>query len=351
VAAGPSAAEFRSLIAAGVAAPSADNRHVVRFKPSGSALHLCVDAAAMCDLPHHRVSFHEMSFGAVIENICIAAAASGFAVTVVPDDAWRTSGAVATVHFSASPDMRAHPLADAILARHTNRRLYSRRRIGDAILDEIAASAQAHPGTRVRWLDDAASRRTALTAIRLAESERFRRRELHAELFSSIRFDSGWKQSADEGLAPGSLEVEPFLRGPFALLRRWPVQKALNAAGAASLLGLRAGWLPARSAPHLGVLLVDSDCQRPWLAAGRALQRLWLTAARNGVALQPMAAAIALVAQQAGSGWARQSVQAHLVDLIGSLAGERTAVMLVRAGYARSPSVVAGRQPLDAYLV
>lgn len=342
-------ATFRALIAAGVAAPSADNRHVLRFEPRENALRLFVDAAAIANLPRHRASFHEMSFGAVIENIDIAAAAQGFAVTIVPDDTWRTRGNVATLHFSPLPVTRAEPLADVIAVRHTNRRLYSKRRLRDSLLDELAAGAAAHSGASVRWLDDASSRRAALALIRLAEAERFRRRELHAELFSSIRFDVGWKRSADEGLAPGSLEIEPFLRGAFRLLRQWPVQRAVNAAGAAALLGVRAGWLPARSAPHLGLLVVDSHCSRPWLTAGRALQRFWLIAAKNGVAVQPMAAAIALVEQEPASGWVRPRLQARLAQGLGALTGGRIAAMLLRAGYARSPSVVAGRKPVAAY--
>ena len=49
------------------------------------------------------------------------------------------------------------------------------------------------------WLDDVGLRKKTLRLIRIAETERFRSRELHHELFSAVRFEAGWRTPTPEG--------------------------------------------------------------------------------------------------------------------------------------------------------
>jgi hypothetical protein len=248
----------------------------------------------------------------------------------------------------------AEPALDgAIERRHTNRRFYRRERVRPDALERIAAAADAVPDARLRWLDIASWRRAALRAIRVAETERFHRASLHRELFGAIRFDAGWQRSVDEGLAPGSLEVEPPLRGAFAALRRWPLMHALNSVGVHHLLGVRAGDLPCRLAPHLGVIeSVNASPAAQAVAAGRALERAWLAATADGVALQPFAAPMALLRQPAGDGAVSANAQARLRSALAAITEGRpdSAWMFIRIGLARPPSVTTGRPPLDRFI-
>lgn len=107
-----------------------------------------------------------------------------------PDPAERHR--IAELQWTAT-SQSADPLSAHIEARHTNRRFYQRTRLSTARLEQLNAAALRVPGTQLRWLDAPAQRRPALRAIRLAETERFKQRELHHELFSAVRFDVGWK--------------------------------------------------------------------------------------------------------------------------------------------------------------
>ena len=71
------AEEMRRLLESAIQAPSADNRHVVRFEPyeNGVRLHVTDDATRAA--PRHRIVFHEIAFGAIIENIALAATVLG----------------------------------------------------------------------------------------------------------------------------------------------------------------------------------------------------------------------------------------------------------------------------------
>jgi nitroreductase len=339
------------LVEAGVQAPSADNRHAVRFELLPNALRLWVDRQAIERVPAHRLAFFEISFGAVIENIAIQAADSQLTCDIEINDKWHEDFQVATLTFSPNAEkMRGDSLADAIYTRHTNRRLYRRSSVAASILDELADSVSRYPGTQIRWLDGPMLRKRALRLVRMAEAERFRRRALHSELFESIRFDHGWHTASDEGLPPGALEIEPLFRGAFSALRYWSVQRTLNRLGGATMLGWRAGWLPAWSAPHLGLVCYSGEPSARWIWVGRAFQRLWLAATSLGAALQPMAAPIALVTQAAGDGWVSAPLQARLKEILSGLSAGALPCMIFRLGYARPSRIHATRKPVSAYL-
>jgi hypothetical protein len=344
---------LHDILRSGIAAPSADNRHRIRFGLTEDSVSVIATDVAEWSAQPHRETLAHISHGAVVENMSLRAAARGFPLAVrwAPDPA-RPEIVARCAWDTAS--RAAEPLLDAAIeGRRTNRRFYRRQRLGPDVLDHIAAAAGAVPRARLRWLDDAPLRRTALHAIRLAETERFRRESLHRELFDAIRFDAGWRRSVDEGLPPGSLEVEPPMRGLFAALRRWPLMRALNTIGVHRLLGLRAGDLPCRLAPHLGIVECDDPSRTlAAAAAGRALERAWLAATAEGVALQPFAAAMALLRQPAGGMWVSAQAQARLRTDLAGLTGGRpdSAWIFVRVGLARSPSVASGRPPLERFL-
>ena len=345
-------AAWRAIVAAALRAPWADNRPALRFEWRDGALEwLLTDTQD--DLPHRRW-LALVACGAALENARLRAASLGLQLVhaTAPDaqPALVARSRIASPLDRAAADLE---LAAQIERRCTNRRFYRRDRLMPAA--ELAIAAAAGPSWT--WLSGAARRR-ALTALRVAEAERFRRPRLHQELFEAIRFDVGWSATTTHGLPPGALEIERALRRPFAWLRHPRVMSALTAFGVPAALGVRAADLPCRLAPRLAMIVdeaeSDADDERGRaLAAGRALQRGWLAAAVNGVAMQPLAAVGALLRQRAGGGWVSAGTQQRLRELLAetSSSGAPKAVHLfVRLGYARPPTVLTSRADVDSAL-
>jgi hypothetical protein len=340
------------ILRSGLQAPSAENRHYLRFEIAGDAVRLVsTDTATWAEQPHRQM-LALLAYGAVVENMSLHAAQAGQSQTT----RWLPEAArpelIAECRWTASTPV-TDPLAQAIPNRHTNRRFYQRTPVPEEIRARVSAAASAVPQARLVWLDDAAARRTALRVIRVAETERFRHEALHRELFGAIEFEAGWQRSTAEGLPPGTLEVEPPMRPAFAALRHWPLMRALSRIGVHHLLGLRAAYMPARLCPHLALLACDID--DPTLAAlnaGRALERTWLAATHEGLAVQPMAAAPVLARQRPGGGWVSAPAQQRILQGLGELTGGRafSAFMLVRVGHAPAPSLVTGRRDLGEFL-
>lgn len=342
---------LRQILAAGIRAPSAENRHYLRFEPTGAAVSLLATDHGSWAAQPHRKWLALMAYGAVAENMALRAGALGYAQHVRWQPEPGRPDCMAQFSWVATGEP-ADPLAAAIDARHTNRRFYRREPVEAQALQQVAKAAQGVPGAQVRWCDAAPARGLALRALRLAETERFRRRELHGELFSAVRFEQGWRAAADEGLPPGALEVEAAMRLPFQALRHWPVMRGASFVGAHWALGLRAGFLPCALAPHIGLLLAQGDGEDERdLLAGRALQRVWLAAHNEGLAFQPFAAPVALSRQRPGGGWVGPALQRRLDALLEelTLGHEGRAAMFFRVGRAPLPATRTARLPLECY--
>lgn len=347
----PEADPLRRILAAAVLAPSAENKHYLRFEALADCVRLfTTDRASWADQPHRQM-LALLSYGAVVENAALRSAELGYALaaTWLPEPGEPELMAELRWEASTAP---SDPLGHAIEARHTNRRFYRRARVSAEALARVSAAAQTSPHTPLLWLDDAAPRALALKAIRIAETERFRRQALHGELFGAVRFELGWKQTADEGLPPAALQIEPLMRTPFALLRHWRVMRAANLLGAHFALGLRAGYLPCALSPQIGLILASEPRQEVGaLQAGRTFERVWLAATAEGLALQPMAAATALTHQKSGDGWVSAGARARLSELLNEMRQGHSAqpYLLFRLGQADAPSVVTARRPLEDY--
>ncbi len=339
--------QFLSLVRAGILAPSADNRHPFRFAYSSDTIRVRGDESFL-NASYHRGILLRISLGAVVQNLMLEAGTQGFGVRThwFPDPA--DPAFVAQLGLSAGGDAEPQ-LAAAIPHRHTNRKLYFQGPpLDPEQLETLEHEVELVAGARLVWLDARPVRGKALRLIRLSEAERFRNRPMHEELFSSVRFDVGWNRVSDEGLAPGALGVEPPLRPIFRSLRHWSLMRLLNFVGGHHFMGIRAGDMPCRFAPHLAVIVTDWAVEQGAVAVGRAFERLWLRAQASGLALQPLAAS-ALFALP-GYGDVPSALRHQLQRGWSDIVGDARPLMVFRLGMATAPEIGSGRRPLETYV-
>ena len=341
-------AAHADILQAAVLAPSADNHHRLRFEPTAKGLMIWSPAGRLANLTGYKRTLDLLSLGAVIENIVVRAGIHHLStqIELFPAGQADRVARITLQPAACAPD----PLAAAIPLRHSNRRFFKGPPANDQTQQRIAEAAGQIPGCRLDWLDGADLRAKVLPLIRIAEGERFRNPALHAEMFENIRFDVGWRRSCEEALPPGSLEVEPPLRVIFRLMRHWPFMRILNLVGAYRQLGWRAGDLPCRLAPHIGVISAMSlaDCDQ--IDAGRAFERAWLSITQYGLAMQALPASTLYAQSGALDQGIPSALQARLRAGWEQLLPTRTPLMLFRMGHARAPSQVAGRFPAEHYL-
>ena len=328
-------------------APSADNRHRIRFHVDGDTISILCTEKLQSQGGYKRV-LTLLSLGAVVENLSIAASRFNIVTQASLSD---SNQAELVIQIRLLPDQKpANPLWETIPLRHTNRKVRFRGpKLSHTELSELNASISAYPDTQLVWLDEPEQRNQALHLMRRAETERFRNRILHDELFSAIRFDVGWSTTCEIGLPPGALAVELPMRPLFAMLRRWPAMQIAQLFGAHYILGFRACDLPCRLAPNLGILTVKNASAQTVFNAGRSFQRLWLTLTKQGRVLQPLPASALYALDGAASEGVSTKLQAELKLTWNLILHGDTPVMIFRTGYATPSHINTSRQAIDYY--
>lgn len=346
----PNLKQARFLVQQGVLAPSADNNHRIRFQMSDDTIVVRSRERELPPTGSYKRVLALLSLGAVAENLAIAASSLGMAAEIALLPEPERADLLLKIAFD-STELQRDPLLQAIPERHTNRQLHFRGpTMSDSQQAALASAVRTYPSSHLVWLDEAGRRKKALGLMRLAETERFRNRCLHEELFSAVRFDVGWHESCTLGLPPGSLGVEMLLRPFFAGLRHWRVARLANLLGTHYMLGIRSCYLPCRLAPHLGLLAVGRADDQSVFDAGRSFQRLWLTATRQGHVLQPMPASALYACPGAAADGIPDALQHALAEGWKGVLGDAVPLMLFRMGRAPQSAIVTGRPPLDAWL-
>lgn len=334
---------------AGILAPSADNQHVFRIEFKDASLCLWPTKEFAFTTERHRRILGLMSLGAVVENMRLRAGELGLGSHITWSPANSNGGPIVQIDLFDAPADNGDGLAAAIPDRHTNRSMYHGPALSLCETDSLCTAIAPIEGVQLIWLEGDA-RRCALKLIWRAESERFLRKRLHEELFSSIRFDLSWQETAESAIPPGSLEIETPMRPLFKLLRHWALMRPLTLLGVHQLIGLRAGWFPCWQAPALGLLATTLPIDEGALAVGAAFERLWLRSTLLGLALQPFAASGVLPLQSASDYGASDELRLALTQGWHSIAPGCTPLMVFRMGRCAPPQIKASRQPIDKYM-
>jgi nitroreductase len=267
-------------------APSGDNTQPWRFEII-DARRLIVHGHDTRDHCVYDLDGHpsQISLGALLETMAIAASTFQLATEVTrrPDTpADRPTFSVALVHdHHLEPD----PLADFILARSVQRLPLSRRAL--TATEKAALTATLPPGYQVQWLEG--KQRTAAAGLMYRNAKlRLTMPEAHQVHQAVIEWNA--RHSADR-MPDRALGVDPLT----ARLMRWIMHDW-------SRVEFFNTWLAGTVAPRVQMDLVPGlACAahfvltapvRPhrtddYIAAGRAMQRFWLTATAQHLQLQP----------------------------------------------------------------
>ena len=268
----PSDPVIDEVLRAAIAAPSLHNAQPwrLRVKNAGSTVEMLADPDRMLPVsdPQGRAAY--IGCGAALLNLRVAAAAKGVwaRVTLAPDPDEPSLVARVELHDGYRGTSHDHDLAATISLRCSNREPYSDEAVPLGIRTELARAAKSE-GCVLRFPDDDEAvrvRRLAADAEReLLENPAYR--EELARWVSKERRDDG---IAAEALGPRSWVGRDPVRD-FAPGRPQPARYAYF-----------------EYAPQLAVLSARADSVPSWIAAGQALERVWLTATCHGISLCPL---------------------------------------------------------------
>jgi len=337
-------------------APSGDNSQPWRFVIRGP---LAFDVYGYDTRAHCVYDLDgwasELAHGMLLETIAIAAAHQGSrAVIALPeDDSERPHRYRITLEDSAAVE---NPMNDAIRLRSVQRRPMRPRRLSPS---ERTTLERAAVPLRAVWFETwPARRRIAALCMRNAKI-----RLTIPEAYEAHRAVIAWHATTSEDRMPdASLGADTLL---LAVMRRamtsWSRLDRLNRWTGTLAPRLSLDFLPGMlCSAHIALLAPSPPSTlEDRIAAGRAAQRLWLTATALGLQMQPAYTPL-VFARYSASGrrftvveaaYAQaRDVAAEIRGVLGRDAVE-TAVWLARIGPQRSAPGRSLRLPLDKLIV
>ncbi|WP_175975829.1 nitroreductase family protein [Burkholderia sp. BCC1047] len=264
--------QLKSLLAYAVLAPSSHNSQPWRFIVNGATIAVCADRVRALPVvdPFDRELI--ISCGAALLNLRVALDHAGLAHTIstFPSEVDPDLLALVRVCDDGYSDPSLGGLFDAIQARVTTRAPFESTALPDEIQRELIAAGVAE-GAEVACIDSIAHRARVAELVAQADQQQFADPRFRRELASWI--DPRRRVDGMPAFAAGVPTLLDFAAPVVTMaVRTFDLGNGL-AALHHQLVG---------ASPLIVCLSTVRDDREAWLAAGQALERILLVAARAG---------------------------------------------------------------------
>lgn len=334
-----------ALVAAGVLASNPHNTQPWIFRIGDGRIDILADTSRNLGTFDPYLREMHVGLGCAIENMVLAAAPNGYAVTVVPaagsllDIGGRDAPVLAATLHLTHADAPADPLYDAIPKRHTNRNPYDLARGYPGDLLQSFAAFEHDAGVKLFLFREGAAYESLGATVIAATDEIVAD---HAMIEDSHRwFRDGPDEMARErsgleldtaGLSPALLAIAKMLPALPAEQSHgtWAKQTRDTHVPTAALLGL----IAAR----------DRYDRAQALAAGRLWQRIHLTAGAAGADMHPLNQPVEMIDRERQLD-AEPKAEARLAAVTGDETWQPTFVF--RGGYAIREAAISARRSVE----
>lgn len=348
-------ATIEAILQLAVHAPSGDNSQPWRFEVTDSLVDIHNLPEKDNPVLNYRQRGSYIAHGALVENIVLAAGKFGCAAEVLPFPTPANEAHTARISLKQAEVQRS-PLVDCILRRHTNRRPYRADSLSKEQLSSLIDSVRdlsISGEVTFAFTQEADSKRALAECASSIEQVILESEHLHGLLFKDVVWSQKEESKRRSGMFIKTMELAPPQRLAFRMASSWTVMQILNGLGLSRMIARQDARLYATGA-GIGVLLVrESADSKDFLVAGRAMQRIWLTATQLGLHLQPLAALV-FAAMTLENGGDDQFSSKH-ADIIRAndrairdtleLGPDQHVAMMFRLGQSAPPSAVCSRRP------
>lgn len=343
---------IQKILQIAVHAPSGENAQPWRFVVQGNRI-------SVFNIPERDQSLYNfnqlgsyVAHGTLIENISIAATAHGCSAKaqIFPDG--QSKDLIAVIDLQKE-SIAVDPLHEHIEKRCTNRKPYKKNMpLSAEQLSELARAQEIAVGGRVVFAQDKGKIKALAHAGSMNERVMFDNQFLHNFFFTHIT----WTKEEDEknrvGFYIKTLEMPPPAQVAMKLFRLWPVMRFLNKFGAAKAIAQTNTGVYASSSA-IGAVIMPKEGPDHFIDAGRMMQRIWLTATKLGLSIQPITGVL-FFTHGINAGKTDKFMPHHLeliknahADIYRTLEvgdGE-TVAMMFRIGYDGEPTARAMKMP------
>lgn len=284
------------IIYAASLAPSPENNQPWEFEISQNCLQLnyVMSRSLISDSKH---TLNLISLGACLENLRLATFSEGFQanIKILGDIDLKSNSEISTTvaeiyfklfvrNFEVNLE-KEKDLLPYLKLRHTNRSVYFRKKITSESLSALNDCMGSN--NMLMLVEKDMEIKEISKEIGVLDRLRFENKNFHTEVAKSLRFSSKEAQRTRDGINTETLAMPPggnyFLR----MLCNWSIFKFLNYFGVSKLLA-NMTQVQIVNSGALAIILSRDQSPKSVLQSGMNVQRLWLTAEKEGLAIQPL---------------------------------------------------------------
>lgn len=288
---GTSREEIEWLVSRAGMAPSGGNEQPWRFTwRRGEALSCYLDRARSGSFLDYECFASYLALGAAAENGAIAATGLGRAASIEPFPEPSEPDLVFRLGLGERVATLARdPLLSLIELRATNRRLGERRSL-TAEQGTALRSAAHERGAELTLVSDPEALTEIGALLGAVDRFRFMSEHMHTAMLSELRWSPEQATATGDGIDVATLELDAVDMAGLTILANLETARFLRSLGKGARLE-NAARRAIAAAGAVGLITIRGTDQHAYFRAGRALQRVWLTATRLGLAFQPMSVA------------------------------------------------------------
>ena len=292
--------KIKQILELAIHAPSGENCQPWRFEVRDNTV-------SVYNIPERDNSLYSwgqrasyVAHGALLENIYIAAPAFGYTpqVTLFPDST--KPDYVVHITFQESQSATS-PLYPFIKERVTNRRPYKKFTLTEEQHKEFSRISEGIDRGRILFLEKDEDKKTVAQAVAGNERILFENPLMHKFFYDHITWTESEDREKKIGFYIKTFELPPPAQGMFKLAKNPGFVRNVNKIGFSKLIAKQNAKVYA-SASAMGTVIMPSNSAQDFLLAGRLMQRIWLTATKLGLNLQPLTGILFLMQKIEGDG-------------------------------------------------
>jgi CRISPR-associated DxTHG motif protein len=277
----------RWLAAMGTLAPSGHNNQPwrLRWRAGDHVLECRHDPARDAPTLDFELGGTWLAFGAMVENISMAARHLGLDVEA---RAWPDASQpdlVCAVHLRPGGRRDSDPLLAHVTTRISNRRRDGRQPLPEGAADALRDTCAA-AGAALRLLERPDELAELAALVGAGDRISLFDPNLYLDVTHGFRWTPAEVLALPHGLDVATLEFSDTERAGLRLTHQRRVIEELRRIGRGGALEAIGREL-VDNASAIGLVTVSGTARKNYFEAGRATQRIWLTATAQGLAIQP----------------------------------------------------------------
>jgi molybdopterin/thiamine biosynthesis adenylyltransferase len=303
----PGAELVRRIIADAIAAPSGGNSQPWKWLYHNGQIY------AFLDRTRSRIPYDPQGLGSVLaigcaaENLILSAHNAGLKTCcdVHPNADAPELIARFTFHRCDNADAERvwrPKLYQFIATRRTNRKPGNRQPLPAEDKAALSEAARSVAGSEIHWLEGESQLQECAESVALCDLLQLTSQPLHEFVMSEIRWTPEELRATRDGIGLENLELSPSDKAGFELCRDWSALEFVREVGSGGNL-TKFSRKAIVSASAVGLITAPAQTVDANFSAGRAIERMWLTATERSLALHPMTALPYILAAAEKRSW------------------------------------------------